>query len=570
MIQQLETEIHELDKEYAKVAKEDLHDALPIDKKRQEKREEVDKIWAKYRPVTGQPDSTSCGPTSAQMAIQAVTGTNVSVDQLGKEAHTNEEGKGTLIDPLASAIKLHGVNAEVKPIRSSADLNATPTTPAVVWAVTGMNETHIVVVDWVWKAKDGTTLVHYRDPLDGGMSGTMTAAEFDKTLRRNLEGNGGAIVLTGPSSTNPPKVAEQPKTDTTPKTEPGIKDKTGAYVPSQQLQNYAFTLQGSGLGEVAVCCTNPGDQPVTICLEPGIACVPSDPAFQQMLLVGNLELVLPPRGGGWSGGRLLAVIATDAVSDAGGARPAVAAVCTQFYKKVPNSAVTFTPGPCSDPNLVRLARFFAKEPLRGPWDQGATWIVTDHLTREQMNTRLVPGLSPWTYLRSLRIAGQEGGANFQDPNWRPCLDPDLLLDPKDTDRDLSWFVETLSGTDPEALRAWLEAHWAELSSPAAELKVSEHRCDLGDSLCRLENDGLRRLGARLLLEGIVSEQRAAVSPHLHPESLRGALLGQCPEAVEVVSAYRLRGLLPQLRELAAKATTPDLRSRAQAVIDQFK
>jgi len=497
-------EIRQLEEQYAKESKDDRAKASKIGSAIRDKREELEEIWKKYRPVTGQPDNTTCGPTSAHMAIEAVTGKDIPVDQLAKEAKTNDgEGViGTETGPLTSAIQQHGVDAETRAIDSCKDLTVTPTTPAVVWVVTGMNETHIVVIDWIWEAADKKTkLVHFRDPQNE-FSGFQTAEQFDKTLKRNGKEQGAAIVLKGPAS---------PQTAPKPKDEPGVKDKTGAYLAPEQLQNYAFTLQGSGLGDVAVSCSNPTDQPLTLCLEPGIVCLPSNDAFQQMLMVGGLELVVPPKGSASREFPLLALSGPSLVSDAGARHPSVSAVCTQFYKKVPNSGVTFTPTACTDPGLLRLARFFAKEPLRGPWDQGATWIVTDHLTKEQMNTRLVPALSSWTYLRALRIAGQEGGVNYQDPNWRPCLDPELLLDPKDLDRDVAWFVQT---ADPEALKAWLETNWAQLTAPSNELKVSEHRCDLGAALCRLDNPTLRGQGTRLLVEGINPAHRAAVAPRL--------------------------------------------------------
>lgn len=436
-VQKLENEIHKLNKAY----QADRDPA--VYKKIEELRKQADAEWAKERPDFEQQQKTTCGPACGKAAIKQLTGEDVKEETLAKEAGTDQKVTGTDPDQMVEVLQKHGLEAAARKVsvEKLAPLVG-PGKPALAWVkIDGFNQ-HIVLIDDIWTADDGKTmLVRIRDP-DGGKGRTETGEQFKEYF------TGGVGLVSKP-------VAAKPKEEKA----GGVKDKAGAYLSPEQLKDYGFAMNGHGLGEVSVNCA----APVTV--ELGTLCQPDDANYQVMMVVRDCP-----------------------VSGTGNAE----AVCIEFHKKVPSKAVRFQPGPCQDRRLLGLARFISQEPLGGPWDQGAVWIVTDHLGREEMNKRLVPSLSPWTYLRALRIAGEAGGVDYAQPDYRPCLDPSLLLDDKDNERDVKWLVNTFSRVDPGGLTQWLEANESALKALPAQ-----HLGKLAGALKASSHDAFRAAGARL-------------------------------------------------------------------------
>lgn len=121
--------------------------------------------------------------------------------------------------------------------------------------------------------------------------------------------------------------------------------------------------------------------------------------------------------------------------------------CLDIGKKPPNPNVHYYMAPEQDPVLGRLSLITEWENQRGPWDQARLWIYRSHSTRDQVNARLVPGVTPGQYVKCLYEVAH-------DAKVAPApelLEPLFVFDPFGSRAATLWFIETLSHSNPQGL-----------------------------------------------------------------------------------------------------------------------
>jgi hypothetical protein len=287
---------------------------------------------------------------------------------------------------------------------------------------------------------------------------------------------------------------------------------------------------------------------------PGMMCVPDDPECQTMVCTRGAVFGKQPFGHG-----------PYAFSPT-----AIRVACVEMNKHAPTSRVRFKFVPSNNPGVTNLARKSATARMIGPFDQARLWILTDHATFDQVNKRLIPGVTEGQYLNGLYDVASVGCVDLSSGEYKKCLDADLLIGATASSEAVSWLVDYLSKTDPKSLTSFAKSSAVKFSAALSGAKADRfdfgHAADVASAFCCSQNDTVRSAGLEFCMKAVPESKRAEVINEPLREALRGCInSGNESEAVlamDVVLAFDCKELADSLRAQAEWGKTDAIRKKA--------
>ena len=229
----------------------------------------------------------------------------------------------------------------------------------------------------------------------------------------------------------------------------------------------------------------------------GTVFVPNDRQYQSMMLrLGGIKT-----GMSWFAGPGVAQKPDGFLS----------ASCLEIEKLQPKPGVVYNLLPIDDPVFRRLALVAESENVRGPWDQARTWAYTDHSTLDEINKKLIPGITGMRYVRCLQELDVECGANLDGASFQLLLDPSHLLSSGGTRSATKWLIQKLANRRLEALLDSVGSGWVAYVNgvnPDKELDV-QHVADILDALDAIPNAGVHKRVTQMVAQ-LPSELSKAV------------------------------------------------------------
>lgn len=196
---------------------------------------------------------------------------------------------------------------------------------------------------------------------------------------------------------------------------------------------------GKSLTKAEVRIDNKTDKAYEVVIQPGTKLIPDDSGVQIMTCLGNQTVAV-------------AAASTTVFWVSLAPQPLASfefnVACTEINKKEPSEKTKFKIVAPNDPLLARIAAIEDRGFMRSALAQGRVWIYTDNATREQINKRLLPGLTEGMYLNSLHGMAR-AGVDLTQPKYKNLLDPALLAGPTATKEATFWFADFLAQQDPK-------------------------------------------------------------------------------------------------------------------------
>lgn len=131
--------------------------------------------------------------------------------------------------------------------------------------------------------------------------------------------------------------------------------------------------------------------------------------------------------------------------------------CVNMGLKEPAEGVRYYPYSSPDHIWNRLATMSGQAMIRGPWDQARTWIYTDKASMDDINKRVMLGVSPSQYVNGLYDVSSLGGLKSKDYSSKTLFDPRLLASYGAKDNAFNWFSSTAPLTHWSGLDTYLKS-----------------------------------------------------------------------------------------------------------------
>lgn len=140
--------------------------------------------------------------------------------------------------------------------------------------------------------------------------------------------------------------------------------------------------------------------------------------------------------------------------------------------------------------------------------QGRIWIYTDSATREQINKKLLPGLTDGMYLNALHGL-YKAGVDLTQPKYKVVLDPTLLAAPTASKDATFWYADFLYRNDPKMAYAKrvIDAVKSGLSSKAEAIDA-RHAAYVAQALSESDSKDIRMMVLDLMHKSIPEAHRA--------------------------------------------------------------
>jgi hypothetical protein len=292
---------------------------------------------------------------------------------------------------------------------------------------------------------------------------------------------------------------------------------------------------GNDMNTVKLVLRNSSGQSVKVVLPPGTIFLPADPRYQIMCALTVMEALLesgetqtlyvnvgpppPPQGEGtlrWA--------------------------CMEMSKKEPDPSVKYRMQSGTSDAIANLAAITARSRFRGPHDQARIWIYTDKAPREEINKRMIPGVSPGMYTLLLRDVATKGGVDFSERAWSPLVQPNLLEGLNLDDKSAYWLLDFLIANKEKDLAAFVNGKAQALAQLVAKEgdDGAAFASWIATALFQSGSMDLQRAGAKLLTT-IPEANRAALAKAGGLEGLRWLMAGDqeaaCALALDVLEAY---------------------------------
>ena len=268
------------------------------------------------------------------------------------------------------------------------------------------------------------------------------------------------------------------------------------------------TCTGNDMNTMRLILTNNSGETVRVVLPPGVRFVPSNSAYQVMASLVRSETMLRA---GESREVCLSVgeppLYTYLTEEA-----TVRWACLEIQKKEPDPSVKYRMVPNRDNALTRLAEITNAARFRGPHDQARIWIYTDKASRDEINKRMIPGVSQPMYMALLRDVSQKGGVDMSAPAFAKLPTPDLLSAVSYDEGAVRWLVGFLARNRAKDLASFVNGKAATL----AELAAKEGKDGpanvtwIVESLLAEDSVDLQKGAAKVLL-AVAAPQRTAVA-----------------------------------------------------------
>ncbi len=221
------------------------------------------------------------------------------------------------------------------------------------------------------------------------------------------------------------------------------------------------TCTGKGLTKAEIHVDNKTGEAYEVIIQPGTKLVPEDSGTQVMGCIGNQQMMVAAKGTTVfqvsikpepvhyrepqnRQAEFLTLLGIAPVFQVGELRVA----CTEMTKKEPSEKSNFKIVAPNDPMLKRICAIEDRGFMQAAIAQGRVWIYTDGASREQINKRLLPGLTDGMYLNALHGLAR-AGVDMTQARYKPLLDPTLLAAPTASQDATMWFADFLRTQDPK-------------------------------------------------------------------------------------------------------------------------
>jgi hypothetical protein len=301
--------------------------------------------------------------------------------------------------------------------------------------------------------------------------------------------------------------------------------------------NVTVEIVGEDMNTVKLVITNGTGEAIKVVLPPGLLFLPNDPLVQIMMNLMASEAML---AAGETRELLVSIAPADhhlptaELSSRWG--------CLEMAKKEPNPKVKWKLARNRDSVLAQLAGITARSRFRGPHDQARLWIYTDKAPREEINKRMIPGVSPAMYAILLRDVAVRGGADLSQGDFRKLPTPDLLGSLNFDENATRWLVSFLAEHKSRDLLSFLGGK----GSAIAEIAAKEGKDGaayvgwVAGALLEEDSAQMQAAGVKLLL-AVADAGRAEVAAQGGLSALRWLLISNRPEAIglalDVLEAY---------------------------------
>lgn len=221
---------------------------------------------------------------------------------------------------------------------------------------------------------------------------------------------------------------------------------------------------GKNLTQAEIRIENTSGQAYEVSIQPGTKLIPNEGSTQIMTCLGNQTATVAA-----AGVTTLWVSLQPQPSFLNLSLP-INVACTEMAKKEPSEKTVFKIVAPDDPVLSRIASIEDRGFMQASIAQGRIWIYTDSATREQINKKLLPGLTDGMYLNSL-YGLFKAGVDLNQPKYKSVLDPTLLAAPTASKDATYWYADFLRSADPKMgyAKKVIDALKAGLSSKAEAL-----------------------------------------------------------------------------------------------------
>lgn len=307
-------------------------------------------------------------------------------------------------------------------------------------------------------------------------------------------------------------------------------------------------ITGIDLNHVHIEVQNDLDEGITLLLGGGLILTPKDGSTQSMTLLVETKLVVAAHSTG----------SVDARS-----------ACIEMNKKEPTSSSVFTLSKQTNSALRDLASITNASRFRGPVDQARVWILTDHATYDQIKDHLIPSPTKGQYLNALYDVAQANGVDIEDPKFKPCFDPSLLVSTTARAEAVEWMVRHLDRTNPGTLSDLAGKYGKEiadtLGAKADDIDIA-HVTELVRSLCSCSSAHGRMAGLSLLLNAVPESRRDSIVSKGGLEEVICSTESEDPKeqekALEVLDVYCHKPSANEVAKLAALGASEQVRAKA--------
>ena len=299
-----------------------------------------------------------------------------------------------------------------------------------------------------------------------------------------------------------------------------------------------MTCTGNDMNTMRLVLTNNSGETVRVVLPPGVRFLPADPAFQIMCTLVRSETML------LSGeSRVLYVsVGEPPLYEYLTEEASVRWACMEIQKKEPNSSVKYRPAGNRDNVLTALALITNASRFRGPHDQARMWIYTDKASRDEINSRMIPGVSQGMYGALLRDVAQKAGVDLSKAGFLGLVATDLLSGVSFDEGAVRWLTAFLAKNKTKDLLSFVNGKTASL----AELSGKEGKDGpanlawIVDSLLNEDSIDLQRAAVKVLM-AVGVPQRLGVSEAGALEGVRWLFVSGNEElsklGLDVLEAY---------------------------------
>lgn len=215
--------------------------------------------------------------------------------------------------------------------------------------------------------------------------------------------------------------------------------------------------------------------------------------------------------------------------------------CLNMAKKEPSPSARYTMRSPQDDILIRLGAITDQARVRGPHDQARMWIYTDKAPMDEINKRMLPGVSEGRYTSLLHDVAKSG-VDLSGTEYRRCLEPKLLTGIALDDQAAAALVSVLAETKPADLARYVNSNAAMI----ARLVDTDpqygpgHVATVATALLTEDNADVRKCGLKLVTS-VRAENRAAFAGAGGLAGVRNMLTSpsEAGAAVDALIAYPL-------------------------------
>lgn len=253
---------------------------------------------------------------------------------------------------------------------------------------------------------------------------------------------------------------------------------------------------------------NPG----TVHVEPGLMLVPSDIAYQRLLILWGYDFPYgcgEPDAGDVSPDLIASLAPGGQTTTAPQRRPTLRVACMEMTKKMPDN-MRFHIEPCPDPVLAKLCAIGKDAPIRGLYDQPRIWIYTDHATIADCNAHLLKPVTPAMYLRALWEDASAGAIDLGNAAFKPCIDPVLVRGLNAPAAAKLWLVSALDQINPEGLANEVQTDGASLQPQLSDGSRDQSMADLLDALAGSKTPAVVSGLPKFISDAIPADRKDAI------------------------------------------------------------